>query len=259
MLLDIGQIIDLACGTPEAGVINFNALHALLHIFRQQLKLGAHRVEFGDGCQHMADMCDRIPEQQPYDIQAFSVQPDRDGSGTYANRKPKRPADGGGGGDVNTVLVVQRKPVPRTGKSAERRKSGKEKPAEAAATAAPATSDGGAVGSSETRPGAEDGDAIPDDPGAEADASKIVAARPIDVDEDDQNSDANSDDTVSSKSQSILSDDDDEDDDDDRTGKQRHMSKRLDAAEKNIGQLFEAIKNAGINCLPSNQQVCENC
>lgn len=211
MLLDIGQLIDLACGTPEAGVVNFNALHALLHIFRQQFQLSAHRVQFGEGCQHLAAMCDRIPAQTPFDIQtikAESVSSNVDGH-------------------VNTVLVVRRKPATVTLAEPKEEQDSK-------------SVDGGGSAQDEsdwTPAGRLDGELVID---------KTVA----DVPADDENSD------VSSVSVQWTSR---ELDDFRHAGKESDLSKRLDAIERNVHQLIEALKDMGINYTRSGaDHVCIN-
>lgn len=106
-LIDVGQIIDLACGTPETGVINFNALHTLLHIFLQQLNMQSVRLELGEGFASLGTQAAAAPARQHVDIAAYAVQPDDDGSMTHrellerASSVEEQPV-------INTVLVVRR-------------------------------------------------------------------------------------------------------------------------------------------------------
>ncbi|KAL6435851.1 hypothetical protein ACFW04_005607 [Cataglyphis niger] len=44
--ISLPQMIDLALGTPEVGVVNFNILHNFLHILLQQINLQATKVEY---------------------------------------------------------------------------------------------------------------------------------------------------------------------------------------------------------------------
>lgn len=106
--INVEQMIDLACGTPEAGVINFNALHAFLHIVAQQLRLDNFRIEFADGCKQMNRMISRLPAKPTFDIAKFSVR-DTDAAGNYANRKPIRAATTAATTPVDTLLVVRRR------------------------------------------------------------------------------------------------------------------------------------------------------
>ncbi|GBP46409.1 hypothetical protein EVAR_36392_1 [Eumeta japonica] len=45
LLLNVGDMIDLAIGTPEVGVVDFNLLQTVLHVLAQQTRLLDKRVE----------------------------------------------------------------------------------------------------------------------------------------------------------------------------------------------------------------------
>ncbi|KMQ98262.1 glutamine-rich protein 2 [Lasius niger] len=44
--ISLPQMLDLALGTPEVGVVNFNILHNFLHVLLQQINLQATKVEY---------------------------------------------------------------------------------------------------------------------------------------------------------------------------------------------------------------------
>lgn len=44
--ISLPQMLDLALGTPEVGVVNFNILHNFLHILLQQINLQTTKVEY---------------------------------------------------------------------------------------------------------------------------------------------------------------------------------------------------------------------
>ncbi|XP_029659081.1 glutamine-rich protein 2-like [Formica exsecta] len=46
--ISLPQMLDLALGTPEVGVVNFNILHNFLHVLLQQINLQATKVEYRD-------------------------------------------------------------------------------------------------------------------------------------------------------------------------------------------------------------------
>ncbi|KAK6643969.1 hypothetical protein RUM43_000234 [Polyplax serrata] len=45
-MLTVEQMVDIALGTPEIGAVNFNVLHALIHVIIQQLNIQKCLVEF---------------------------------------------------------------------------------------------------------------------------------------------------------------------------------------------------------------------
>lgn len=104
MMIDVPQMIDLALGTPEIGVVNFNVLHALLHIITNNLKLNSARVEFrGVQCKKIENLIKTIPIDPIIEITEYSVENETEEDG-YKNRIKKEKTDF----PVDTIIVVSK-------------------------------------------------------------------------------------------------------------------------------------------------------
>lgn len=105
MMIDVPQMIDLALGTPEIGVVNFNVLHALLHIITNNLQLNNTRVEFrGDQCKKIENLIKTIPIEPIIEITEYSVENETEEDG-YKNRTLKEKPDKI---SVDTIIVVSK-------------------------------------------------------------------------------------------------------------------------------------------------------
>lgn len=45
VIVNVGEMIDLAIGSPEVGVVDFNMLHSVLHVLAQQIRVRGKNVE----------------------------------------------------------------------------------------------------------------------------------------------------------------------------------------------------------------------
>lgn len=106
MMIDVPQMIDLALGTPEIGVVNFNVLHALLHIIANNLKLNSARVEFrGVQCKKIENLIKTIPTDPIIEITEYSVDENETEDNGFKNRTKKEKSDTN---PVDTIIVVSK-------------------------------------------------------------------------------------------------------------------------------------------------------
>ncbi|VVC87978.1 unnamed protein product [Leptidea sinapis] len=94
-LLNISEMIDLAIGTPEVGVVDFCMLQTVLHCLAQQLRVLGKNVE-------LRGAVPTIPREnsQTISVTEFAVDTDKDtGNVTSAAKEPS----------PDTILVVERK------------------------------------------------------------------------------------------------------------------------------------------------------
>lgn len=95
-LIDIPKMIDLAIGSPEPGVINFNILNSLLHIIVNHLNLNTHRVEFqGSQSNSIEYLLKNVPSESRNSFQIIN-------RNSNESQNPETE-------NINTIIVVQNK------------------------------------------------------------------------------------------------------------------------------------------------------
>lgn len=109
--LNISQMVDLALGTPDEGIVNFNVLHALLHVVVQQLKLNDTCIELqGAQCGRLDSMLPFVGDESAINVSEYTVssQPSSQNAKQplYSNRtRVQLPTTTAA--DITRVLVVR--------------------------------------------------------------------------------------------------------------------------------------------------------
>ncbi|XP_031353727.1 uncharacterized protein LOC116178381 isoform X2 [Photinus pyralis] len=77
--LSLPQMVDLALGSPEVGVVNFNILHSLLHVLIQQVDLLGCKVEFkGDTSERVQTLIKTTPQAPAVSLTEYIVTPENE-------------------------------------------------------------------------------------------------------------------------------------------------------------------------------------
>ncbi|RLU27465.1 hypothetical protein DMN91_001269 [Ooceraea biroi] len=82
--LSLPQMLDLALGTPEIGVVNFNILHNFLHVLLHQINLRAAKVEYrGEHADRIKTMVTSSKLEPTLQLHEYSI---TDGTGKVSQR-----------------------------------------------------------------------------------------------------------------------------------------------------------------------------
>lgn len=101
LLIDLPQMIDLALGTPECGVVNFNVLQALLHIIVRHLPFDDCRVEFrGEPGQKLEGLIPYIQKEPMISVTEYHIV-----NGDTNNRTKKEMQKIG---QINTIIEIKK-------------------------------------------------------------------------------------------------------------------------------------------------------
>ncbi|XP_072747287.1 uncharacterized protein [Anoplolepis gracilipes] len=72
--ISLPQMLDLALGSPEIGVVNFNILHNFLHVLLQQINLQATEVEYrGENADRVKAMVQSLKLGPPLYLQEYKI------------------------------------------------------------------------------------------------------------------------------------------------------------------------------------------